>query len=220
MIRDTFYLMAFMLLVSCAAPQKEFPPDKALEGVETILIMPFQNLHAVDGSEVDIDCAFCNRRHAFQKVPEGTTEFMTEHLINLLMNDRTYRFVFPEQTDETLSNLPAGENGVVRMTDLVAVSGETNGVDAVLLGYLFRFKERVGTRYSVESPASVSFSLFLMRVTDGRIVWRGTFEETQQSLSENLLKIGAFIKRKGRWITAREMAVDGLENLISTFPKP
>jgi hypothetical protein len=219
-MRSIICILGLVLLVCCTAPQKEFPPGNVLNGVETILIMPFQNLHATHGSEVDIDCPFCNRRHVFEEVPEGATKFMTEHLINLLMNDRAYRFVFPEETEETLSSLQVDENGVVRMTDLPAISGDTNGVDAVLLGYLFRFKERVGTRYSVESPASVTFSLFLVRVADGCIVWRGTFEETQQSLSEDLLKIGAFIKRKARWVTAREMAADGLENLISTFPKP
>jgi len=57
-------------------------------------------------------------------------------------------------------------------------------------------------------------------VKDGQLVWRGIFEETQQALSENILKIGAFIKRKARWITARELAAEGLENLISTFPEP
>ena len=106
------------------------------------------------------------------------------------------------------------------MAELVASTGGTKGVDAILLGYIFNFKERVGTSYSVESPASVSFSLFLVRVKDGQIVWRGIFEETQQALSENLLKIGVFIKRKARWVTAREMAVDGLENLLLSFPKP
>jgi len=214
------FLLGFFLLVCCAVPQKEFSSDKTLEGVETILVMPFQNLYAAYGGKMHIDCSFCNRRHLVADVPEGTEGFMTEHLKSLLVNDMTYRFVFPDPTDAMHPDLPADQNGVVRMTELVATFGETHAVDAILMGYLFRFKERVGTRYSVESPASVSFSLFLVRVTDGHIVWRGIFEETQQSLSENILKLGTFIKRKARWITARELAAEGLETLISTLPKP
>jgi len=212
--------MSVLVLVSCAAPQKEFPPGKALEGVETILVMPFQNLYAVYGDKIAVDCVACNRRHVIREVPEGTAEFMTEHLIKLLMIDKDFRFVFHDRTEEMPTYLQVDKNGAVRMAELVASTGGTNGVDAILLGYIFNFKERVGTSYSVESPASVSFSLFLVRVKDGQIVWRGIFEETQQALSENLLKIGAFIKRKARWITAREMAVDGLENLLLSFPKP
>ena len=219
-MNQTFLLLSFLLLVSCAAPQKEMPSDKTLEGDETILIMPFQNMCTVYGDKAPIDCVVFNRRHVVGEVPEGTAEFMTEQLVKLLMSEKAFRFVFPDQTDEMLTHLQADKNGVVRLSEFVATTGGTKGVDAILMGYIFHFKERVGTSYSVESPASVSFSLFLVRVEDGQIVWRGIFEETQQSLSENILKIGAFIKRKARWITAREMAADGLENLMSTFPKP
>jgi len=219
-MRAAFFIVCLFILISCAAPQKAFLPEKTLEGVETILIMPFQNLYAAYGGKIHVDCFFCNQRHVVANVPEAATDFMTETLKSLLMNDKTHRFIFPDQTDEMHPNLPADQNGVVRMTELVTTFGGTDTVDAILVGYLFHFKERVGTSYSVESPASVSFDLFLVRVADRRIVWRGIYEETQQSLSENILKLGLFIKRKARWITAREMAADGLENLISTLPKP
>ena len=219
-MRAVFFILGLFVLVSCAAQQKEMSPGKTLEGVETIMIMPFQNLYAAYGGKIHIDCTFCNRRHVVAEVPEAAAEFMTEHLKKLLMNDKNYFFIFPDQTDAMLPFLQTEQNGVVRMAELVATFGGGNEVDAILTGYLFQFKERVGTSYSVESPASVSFSLFLVRVADRQIVWHGVFEETQQALSENILKIGAFFKRKARWITAREMAAEGLENLISTFPKP
>ena len=219
-MRAAFFIVGFFILVSCAVPQKTFLPDKTLEGVETILIMPFQNLYAAYGGKIHVDCSFCNQRHVVTNVPEAAADFMTETLKRLLLNDGAYRFIFSDQTEEMHPNLPADQNGVVRMTELVTTIGETDAVDAILVGYLFHFKERVGTSYSVESPASVSFSLFLVRGADRRIVWRGIYEETQQSLSENILRLGIFIKRKARWITAREMAADGLENLISTLPKP
>ncbi len=219
-MRAFIRVMIILVLVSCAAPQREFPHGKTLEDVGTILVMPFQNLYAVYGDKTAVDCVVCNRRHVIGEVPDGTAEFMTGHLIKLLMNDRSSRFVFSGPTDEMSARLQVDKHGAVRMAEFVAATGASNGVDAVLMGYIYHFKERVGTSYSVESPASVSFSLFLVRVKDGQIVWRGIFEETQQALSENILRIGAFIKRKARWITAREMAADGLENLIPTYSKP
>ena len=219
-MRAFLCILSALLFISCTGSQKEFSSGTALEGVETILVMPFQNLYEVYGDKVHVDCTFCNRRHVVAEMPDGTAEFMTDHLKNLLMNDRAYRFVFPEPAEPLSITLPADKNGVIRLNQLVATVGDTGTVDAILAGYLFHFKERVGTRYSVESPASVSFSLFLTRVSDGRIVWRGVFEETQQALSENLLKIVAFFKRKARWVTARKLAADGLENMMLTFPKP
>jgi len=213
-------IMSILVLVSCAAPQKEFPSVKTLGDVDTILVMPFQNMYAVYGNKTVVDCVVCNRRHVVREVPEGTTEFMTEHLIKLLMDDERFRFVFSGQSEEVPVHLPVDKHGAARMAEIAAATGAVRGVDAVLMGYLFHFKNRVGNSYSVESPASVSFSLFLVRVKDRQIVWHGIFEETQQALSENILKIVAFIQRKARWITAREMAAEGLEHLMSTFPKP
>jgi hypothetical protein len=219
-MRVVLGMLGFILLAACAAPQKITPPDKITEAVETILVIPFQNLYAVYGDKAHIDCGVFNRRHLVGKVPDGTAEFMTQSLKNLLMNDKSYRFVFPDQTDARRARLQADQTCAEGIAGLVAEIGTHTAVDAILVGYLFHFKERVGKSYSVSSPASVSFGLFLARVTDGRIVWCGLFEETQQSLSENILKIGAFIKRKARWVTARELAVEGLEKLMSTFPEP
>ncbi|MBW2514085.1 MAG: hypothetical protein JRE21_05900 [Deltaproteobacteria bacterium] len=219
-MRTVYCMLGFIFLAACAAPQKATPPEETAAGVETILVMPFQNLYVVYGDKAHIDCGVFNRRHVIGKVPDGTAEFMTQSLINLLVNDKPYRFVFPHQTDARPTHLQADQNCVEGIAELIAASGTSTAVDAILMGYLFHFKERVGKSYSVSSPASVSFGLFLARVTDGRIVWRGIYEETQQPLSENILKIGAFIKRKARWVTARELAVEGLEKLISTFPEP
>jgi hypothetical protein len=218
--RVVICILGVLILTACASSHHTFQMDNASTGVETILVVPFQNLYAEYGDTVRIDCSFCNRRHVIGDVPQEVLTFMTEHLKNLLMNDSSYRFVFPETWEEDVSDLPADENGVVRMTDLVGANREIDSADAILTGYFFKFTERVGTRYSVESPASVAFSLFLFRVSDGKIVWRGIFEETQQSLSENILKLSTFLKRKARWVSARELAADGLENLIIAFPKP
>ena len=103
---------------------------------------------------------------------------------------------------------------------LLIEAGRFANADLVLAGYLYRFKQRVGTGYAVESPASVAFSIHLINISDGRILWSGYFDETQHSLSDNLLEIGSFFKRGAKWITSEEMAVSGLEELLKTFPKP
>ena len=76
----------------------------------------------------------------------------------------------------------------------------------------------MGTEYAVSSPASVAFDLHLIRVKDGRVLWSGHFDETQRPLSDNLFHLGAFLQRKAKWVTAKEMAVSALENMLKTFP--
>jgi hypothetical protein len=46
------------------------------------------------------------------------------------------------------------------------------------------------------------------------ILWKGRFNKTQRSLSENLLDIRTFLKGKGRWMTADDLAGMGLKDLI------
>jgi hypothetical protein len=78
----------------------------------------------------------------------------------------------------------------------------------------------VGGKFSVDLPASVTFDMILINVADRRLLWEGHFNETQKSLFENLFDFGTFWKRKGKWLTVRELADTGLEKVLQTFPAP
>ena len=101
---------------------------------------------------------------------------------------------------------------------MIVLVGQELGAEAVVVGKIHRFIDRDGTAYSVKSPASVAFDVFLIRVEDSRVIWSGRFDESQRSLTENLFDISAFMKRGGRWVTAEEMAIDGLNDQLETFP--
>jgi len=95
---------------------------------------------------------------------------------------------------------------------LIQAFGEELKVDAVLYSKLFRFEDRIGGEYSVKRPASVAFTLQIIRVSDGATLWRNTFDETQQALMENLLKAGLYRKTGLRWLTATQLADYGLSH--------
>ncbi len=97
--------------------------------------------------------------------------------------------------------------------------GRELGSDYILVGYIFRFEERRGSSVGVERPASVGFGLHLFRIKDGLEVWKGRMDETQRPLSENILKIGSFLRRGARWLTAEELAIVGLEEVLKSFPE-
>jgi len=81
--------------------------------------------------------------------------------------------------------------------------------------FVFRFEERRGSGWSVERPASVGFHAHLFR--QGSLIKVFEFNETQQPLSENVLKLGTFLNRGGRWITAGELAKEGIDRAIELF---
>jgi TolB-like protein len=98
--------------------------------------------------------------------------------------------------------------------------GRALNVDYVFAGFLYRFDERIGSSLGVDKPASVGYDLHLFRVKDGKMVWSGRFDETQQSLTDNLFKVGAFLRRKAVWLKAEELASVGMEEILNDMPRP
>ena len=97
-------------------------------------------------------------------------------------------------------------------------TGEAFDVDGVVLGWVFRYEERIGNAISVERPASVSFVIHLVGVEEGSMLWSGRFQETQQPLSENVLKLGSFFRRGGVWLKAKSLASVGMDEVLVSFP--
>jgi hypothetical protein len=104
------------------------------------------------------------------------------------------------------------------MPEVMKELGAELDADGIVVGYLYRYRERRGYDYSVEKPASVFFEIHLFRAQDGVLVWKGIFNKTQSSLMENMLGVSYFIKDKGRWLTAQELAMEGMEDTVKRFP--
>lgn len=92
--------------------------------------------------------------------------------------------------------------------------GRCMPADYVLVPQLMHWKEREGSEWGVQSPAEVVLNLFLVDAKNGRLADRFYFEERQKSLSENILTAPKFLKRGGKWVSAEELAGDGIEQGI------
>lgn len=93
--------------------------------------------------------------------------------------------------------------------------GELVYADAVVIGRVIRYRERVGEEWGAKSPASVSFVLNMWDVKRGDLIWSARFNETQKSLSENLLNIGEISQRGVKWLTAEELASHGVKKAVN-----
>jgi hypothetical protein len=105
--------------------------------------------------------------------------------------------------------------------------GEMVYADAVIIPRVRRFRERVGDEWGAKSPASVAFVLELIDVRRGDIIWHASFDETQKSLSENIFALGDIGTRGVRWLSAEQLAQDGvrkavgqLHEIIARAPTP
>lgn len=91
------------------------------------------------------------------------------------------------------------------------------GHQTALIGELTHFRKREGGEGGVESPAFVAFDVHLYKCEGWVLLWEDTFAETQQSLLENLVNIKKFFKRGAKWITARQLALEGVEQVVDNL---
>jgi TolB-like protein len=101
---------------------------------------------------------------------------------------------------------------------VAAQIGQELGLYAVVIGGVYRYEQRQGSALGVQSPASAAFDAHLIRVADKKVIWSGRFDETQHSLSENVLKIGSFVKGGAQWVTVERWVEIGVESTLRSFP--
>jgi len=154
-----------------------------------------------------------------QPVPQDVVKWLTDQLFDMLVTDKRWNLIPPGQAKGIVESI-VGSDTKVGMSPLKMLQeiGKTFGADAVLIGQVYRWRERVGSDFGVESPASVAFDLSLVRPSDGAILWRGNYDKTQKSLFENLFDLKDYIKSDGLWLTAKKLAKFGLDKLLEDMP--
>ena len=85
--------------------------------------------------------------------------------------------------------------------------------DAVFIGQVLVYQERVGSRLGANPPASVGFEVKVV-AADGQVLWVGNYYERQRPMTEDFL---GFIHRWS-FVTADELAEYGVENVLDEFP--
>ena len=214
--RRLAWVVATLYIVGCAAsaPKRPRPLD-----IETVLVLPFKMATEYYEAGTTVRCLECDVTVQTGAVQSGADEFMNRKLLALLKEKTPYTAI-PLWTAEGISskNLSQDLRGSDRR--LLVQMGKSLHADAVMSGTIYRFQERAGTGLSVSTPASVAFAMELIRVADGRVIWNRAFDETQRSLDEDLFKIGTFLKRGGKWLTAEELAISGLNETMASFPLP
>ena len=215
-----FLLTGILFLSACGGDNivKEKPPN--LSGIEKILILPFKDMASLFGESVNGRCPVCGKMFTTGDVAESAVVMLTEHLFTLLKDRKDIELIPSSQAQGVMSGLLAGSNKTLEERALQLEIGRALNADAIFAGYIYRFRERVGGEYSVDLSASVAFDIHLIRVEDGRVLWSAHLDETQRPLSDDLFRLNLFLRRKAKWITAKEMAISGLEDMLKDFYIP
>lgn len=92
--------------------------------------------------------------------------------------------------------------------------GRKHDAQLLLVPQVLDWHERQGSQAGVTESAHVRVEFYLLNIAGGEPANRSIFEEKQVGLVENLLTVGDFVKRKGQWVSAEQLAVDGMDKAV------
>ncbi len=114
-------------------------------------------------------------------------------------------FTVVRQCEEIILSKGARLRGIEKWCEI----GKCVPVRYLLVPELKRWRERKGSKWGVVEPSMVEFFFYLIDVKKKEVIRVFHFNKEQKALSENILEIKKFFKRKG-WITAKELFTEGV----------
>jgi hypothetical protein len=184
---------------------------------EKIAVMPFlRGRFGTDLSAV-LNCPLCQLSFDEESLAPGCDKILTLYVQEALERRHEEMIVPLPQGTSVYSGIPVDEKKDTPLS-MAQKFGKKLEVDYVLVGTVWRYLDRKGGPAAVETPASVGFALYLIEVNTGILLWNDSFSETQRSLSENILVAKDFFEMGAKWLTADELALYGVKELIKKFP--
>jgi hypothetical protein len=225
MSKAGFKLLMSALLLSIAltgfscqgrqVAKEEKPPMPVLN---TIVVIGFRPALAPSQPPGPVRSPISGAIFSAEPVSETVADWLSGAFFEKLSKTDGRKWISPSEAAAVFSRL-ASANPTLTDRDIYARIGKVLSADGVVGGHVYRWQEREGTAYAANRPASVAFDAYLLSDEDGVILWKARFDKTQASLSENLFDIHTFIKAKGQWMTAAELAEIGLTEFVETFPE-
>jgi hypothetical protein len=208
----------FLLMFFMSGMLLSWSMEVRAETKPTLAILPFL-VERIDDPSRGAVCPVCQGVYKRGNILSGSRRTLTQLLQQKMDTLETFKILPLEKVEDIFSRMDKGQFELRPIRSAIQLGRELS-VDFIFVGYLFRFQERIGSRIGAERPASVGFDVHLLRVRDGKRVWNGKFDETQQALSENLLKLGSFVRRRASWLTAEELSSVGMDEMLQRFPGP
>lgn len=211
-----FLACLVLLAVACASEKDRLRTGTEKAVLKRIAVVPFQRLVPGDSSSRAVRCPICGTIYPSCELPQNAEMIVQEVFVEAFSDRKEWTLVPMDRVSAVYNRISTQDLKDTPAEELSKVGKELEA-DGVVIGYVSCFRERKGYALSAERPASVTFGVYLVRVSDGAVVWGKIFDKTQQSLMENLFQASTFLKRP-KWLTARELAQEGVEEILKTYP--
>ena len=229
-------LLSSLLIMGACVPPKvtvtsspSFQPDS----IHTLAILPFQTLATPQRYQSNASqsiAAPTEIRSQFQlpasqpkrgrltnadsvTVPKLAAERITKMVYKSLEYRSDVHLVSSIEVNNALSQGGANDSDANWEEKVKRVKSRLK-IDAVVIGLVRTYRERVGTKIGA-TPAAVGFEVHLVDSKSGRIHWTGEYYEEQKPMNEDFM---GFVERGGAFVTARELAEYGVHKMMKQLP--
>jgi hypothetical protein len=144
-------------------------------------------------------------------VPPSAGETVTQLLWSRLRTREGVTVLVPSEAAKVLASQATARP---QTNESMAVVAKQLKADAVLVGQVLVYQERVGGRFGASPPATVGFEAKLV-AADGQVLWTGNYYERQRPMIEDMM---GFLDRWGMFVTAEELAQYGVDHMLLEFP--
>lgn len=207
-------LLALGLASACQTPRVADRPGSDWQP-KRVAVLPYQV--AIGGEEGNVRSPLTGASFRPGPMIEGAGMALDASLERWLPKVAEFSIIPVSQAGAVFDRMRR-ENISLNLMQAVLATGQKLQADAVLVGFVYRFAQRVGGPYAADRPASAAFDLNLIRVSDGAVMWKNSFDETQQAFSENILVASQYMDRGLRWFTVQEWGDIGLGQLLERLP--
>jgi hypothetical protein len=211
-MKRVFVAAAVALLVFSAGCKRKAPQPAAAPRDFVVAVAPFSNPRA----DFELLAGYLPENVA--AVSEGIPGKLDESLSHVMSGTVTSRVLAPSKIEVCLKTEPrpqeGGRQGTLKYWQNI---GRCVGAQYLVVPQVIAWREREGSAMGTTVTAAVIINFYLVDVNTGGVVKFYHFDEEQRSLSDNLLDAGKFFSRKGRWLTASELAEEGMRAAMAEF---
>lgn len=208
----------FLFIIACDRVSANDRPDENISITvdEKLVFFGFQPVLDLGEGEKTVKSPLSGAVFEAEPVGEKIAQDLTDDFYKHLIQKKGRHVIPPDQARGVFSVIIARAPASTDKQIMPQI-GRAFSAKAVLAGYVYRWRERLGSGLAVKSPASVAFDLYLVDSDTTELLWKGRFDKTQRSLSENIFEFRIFLEGKGKWMTAKDLANIGLRQLLDKF---
>lgn len=213
-------IIGLVLVVSLILSPTTQAAEENTENVKIpvrIGVISFQPLIPEDGLGNIVICPLCSTGYSSGRILKGAEKTVEDVFVEKVSELKEIQIIPPDKVQSVYKRI-SSESLKKPLLDVLKKVGGELGADVLALGYIYRYTERVGSSIGVDRPASVAFEIYMIKPIDGSTIWRGIFDKTQKSLTEDLYQISSFYKGGGKWLTAQQLSKQGMDEIFETFP--